>query len=292
MVLSEKTQRILNIVKNVAVYAIMAFAIFMMIFTIFSASTFNKNDRSIFGIKMLIVQSDSMATAEDGSKGAFNAGDLIFSKELDSYKDLQEGDIITFQSADPKSLGQTITHKIRSKTVSADGSVAFVTYGTTTNTDDDVAVVESLILGKYVGKVPFLGQVFGFLKTTPGYIVCILIPFLLLILFQGLNCVKLFKQYRAEQVSALQAEREKLEAEREESKQMMATLIAMQQQMASGAAQAPQPPAAANAPAETTNDPALEAERLKNEQMMQELMALKAQLAQQQAQNNDNNQQG
>jgi hypothetical protein len=62
--------------------------------------------------------------------------------------------------------------------------------------------------------------------------VCILIPFLLLIIYQGLNCVKIFKMYKAEQKAELQAEKDALEAQRKQSEEMMAQLLAMQQQMA------------------------------------------------------------
>ena len=41
------------------------------------------------------------------------------------------------------------------------------------------------VLDKYETNIPKVGRFFMFLKTTPGYIVCILIPFLLLILLQG-----------------------------------------------------------------------------------------------------------
>ena len=70
------------------------------------------------------------------------------------------------------------------------------------------------------------------MKTPQGYIVCILIPFLLLILYQGLNCVKIFRVYKAEQMAQLQAEKDALEAQRKQTEEMMAQLVALQQQMA------------------------------------------------------------
>lgn len=60
----------------------------------------------------------------------------------------------------------------------------------------------------------------------------ILIPFLLLILIQGLNCIKLFRRYKREQMAEMQAEREKLEAERAESQKMMEELQALKAQLA------------------------------------------------------------
>lgn len=61
------------------------------------------------------------------------------------------------------------------------------------------------VLGKYETNIPKVGRFFMFLKTTPGYIVCILIPFLLLILLQGINCIRLFRRYKLEQMAELLA---------------------------------------------------------------------------------------
>ena len=69
------------------------------------------------------------------------------------------------------------------------------------------------------------------MKTTPGYIVCILIPFLLLILSEGIRCIRLFRNYKAEQQAELQAERDKIEEERAETQRMMQELLQMKAQM-------------------------------------------------------------
>ena len=71
-----------------------------------------------------------------------------------------------------------------------------------------------------------------FLKTTPGYIVCILIPFLLLILIQGIHCIRLFRRYKLEQMAEMKEERAKIEEERAESQKMMAELLALKAQLA------------------------------------------------------------
>ena len=159
-----------------------------------------------------------------------------FSAEIVSVgendKGLKAGDIITFISQDPDSFGEVITHKIRSLTADAVGRPGFVTYGTTTNTDDATVVTHEYVVGRYVGRIPNVGSFFQFLKTTPGYIICILIPFLLLILSQGLNCVRLFRQYKSEQMDEMKAERAKLEQERAESQRMMAELLELKARLA------------------------------------------------------------
>lgn len=217
-------KKALNIAKTIFVWLMVALAVFMMIFTIVSVTTFDRADRNLFGYKTFIVLSDSM------SKTDFNAGDIVFVKGVDAST-LKEGDIISYVSQNSHNFGETVTHKIRRLTSDAEGNPGFVTYGTTTDTDDETVVTYPYVLGKYTGHLPKVGAFFQFLKTTPGYIVCILTPFLLLILLQGLNCIKLFRRYKQEQLDEMQAEREKIEAERLQSQKMMQELLALKQQL-------------------------------------------------------------
>ena len=215
----------LKIIRSIFVWLMVALAVFMMIFTIVSVSTFDRADRNLFGYKAFIVLSDSM------SKTDFNAGDLVLVKAVDPST-LKEGDIIAYTSQNTSNYGETVTHKIRKITTDANGEPGFVTYGTTTDTDDETVVTYPYVLGKYQGRIPKVGTFFQFLKSTPGYIVCILVPFLLLILLEGIRCIRLFRKYKAEQQAELQAERDKIEADRAETQRMMQELLAMKAQMA------------------------------------------------------------
>ena len=218
-------KRIWNMITNVLVWAVALFAVGMMIFTVFSVNTFDQNHRSVFGYKAFIVRSDSM------SKTDFDAGDVIFVKDVDPTT-LKEGDIIAYLSRNNHNYGDTVTHKIRRLTTTADGEPGFVTYGTTTDTDDEMIVTYPYVLGKYTGVIPKVGTFFTFLKTTQGYILCILIPCMLLILYEGFNCIKLFRQYRREQMEEIEAEKKNLEEERRQSAEMMKELMALKAQLA------------------------------------------------------------
>ena len=230
----------LKILRSVIVWLIVALAAAMMVFTIVSVSTFDRADRNLFGYKAFIVLSDSM------SKTDFNAGDLVLVKDVDCAT-LQEGDIIAYTSQNSANYGETVTHKIRKLTTDAKGEPGFITYGTTTDTDDETIVTYPYVLGKYQSHIPKVGTFFQFLKSTPGYIVCILVPFLALILIEGIRCIRLFRQYKAEQQAELQAERDKIEAERAETQRMMQELLQMKAQMAAqGDAPKPQDEPAAD----------------------------------------------
>ena len=218
-------KKVWNIVSTVLVWALVAVTVCVMLFTIVSVNTFDRNDREIFGFKAYIVLSDSMSATD------FDAGDLVLVKQVDPTT-LKEGDIIAYTSQNPENYGQTVTHKIRSLTVDGNGEPGFITYGTTTNVDDEAVVTYPYIQGKYQMHLAGVGHFFNFLRTTPGYIVCILIPFLLLIGYQGINCVSIFRRYKAEQMQEIQEEKNALEEERKKSEEMMRELKALKAQLA------------------------------------------------------------
>ena len=221
-------KKALNVIKTTAVWLVVVLAVSMMIFTVISVTTFNRNDRNLFGYKMYIVNSDSMAATD------FKAGSLIFVKEVDPST-LQEGDIITFLSQGTESFGETVTHKIRKKTMDAEGNPGFVTYGTTTGVDDETIVTFPYILGKYETNLPGVGTFFNFLKTTPGYFICIFAPFMLIILYEGIKFFNLFRRYKKEQMAEMEEERAKIEEERAENARMLEELKALKAQMEASA---------------------------------------------------------
>ena len=217
-------KKALRLIKATMVWLIVALAVFMMVFTVISVTTFNRNDRDLFGYKAYIVNSDSMAATD------FSAGDLIFVKEVDPTV-LQEGDIITYLSQNTENFGEVVTHKIRKAVTDAQGNPGFITYGTTTGVDDAVVVTFPFIMGKYETHLNGVGMFFNFLKTPQGYIICIFIPFMLLIMYQGINCIRLFRRYKKEQAEELEHEKARLQAEREENNRMMAELLTLKQQL-------------------------------------------------------------
>ncbi len=216
----------LKIIKNIAVWGLVVIAVLMMIFTILTSTIASPNGGWLFGHKMYVVLSDSMKATD------FDAGALIVVDDT-QYHELKVGDVITFRSPSPENEGEIVTHKIRKKTLSEDGQgIEYVTYGTTTGKNDTNAVTEFHYIGKYQWSIPWLGYVFNFLKTTPGYFVCIFIPFALLIIYQALNCVKLFRRYKAEQMAELVAERDKIAEERQKNEDMLNELKALKEQLA------------------------------------------------------------
>ncbi len=224
-------KKALNIAKTVLTWLLVVAAVAMMIFTVISVNTFDRNDRDLFGFKAYIVRSDSMSTVNgDASKGYFDAGDLIFVKEVDPAT-LKEGDIVSYTSTNTDNFGETVTHMIKSLTTDAEGNPGFVTYGTSTGTEDANVVTYAYVLGKYEGHLAGVGAFFTFLKTTPGYIVCIFLPFLLLIGIQGFNSIRLFRKYKSEQMAEIEEQRAKEKAELEAERAAMAEERRKQEEM-------------------------------------------------------------
>jgi len=238
-------KKTLKIVRNVLTGIVVAFAVFMMIFTLISVNTFDERDRDLFGYKIFVVQSPSMSATD------FDTLDVIFVKEVKDAATLEEGDIISFISQNSDSRGETVTHKIRTKTTDEHGNLAFVTYGTSNAHDDEALVTETYLIGQYTGKIPKLGYFFRFLKSTPGYILCILLPFLLIILSEGIRCIGIFRTYKKEQQKEMEAERAKIEEERAESQKMMAELMELKRQLSEREASAKSEGEGTPAPEET-----------------------------------------
>ena len=253
--MNEKTKNILNLILKIASWILIGITVVIMLFTIVSMATLNKNDRNIFGYKFLIVQSDSMSPSEKNADDDvhFRAGDIIIIKDVENAWALKPGDVISFTSFSEVSYLETVTHMIYEVKKDNNGKVVgYVTYGTNTGAIDDTVVEPEYILGKYTGKIPAVGHLFAFIKSTPGYIVCILVPFLLLILYYGFNVIKLFKKYKGEQNAILEAEKAEIAEEKRQTEQMLRELQALKEQLAMQG-QLPAEPTPTTAPAPTSD---------------------------------------
>lgn len=170
-------------------------AVIIAIFSIFASMSSEKNGKEIFGYKMLIVASDSMSKSalSQNESVYFDAGDLIFVKTTKDNTKFKVGDVITFVSYNPDSYGKTLTHKIREVNYTGAGKlIGYTTYGINTGVSDKALVSPDSIIGEYSGKIPKLGHVFSYLKTSAGYYLSILTPSVLLIIFFSINVGKYF----------------------------------------------------------------------------------------------------
>ena len=232
----ENKKKPLKIILKIITTLLIVFTVAMMIFTVVSVATLDRNDRSILGYKFYIVLTDSMSLSEKNEHMDvhFDAGDIVIIQNIkvENKTKLQPGDIIAFTSENSESWGQTITHMIREVRYNKDGSVAgYVTFGTNTDTNDEALVTPEFVLGKYSAKLPRVGYFFEYLKTTPGYITFILIPFLLLILYNGVDVIRLFRKYKKEQTAILDNEKAEIAAQKQQNEEMLRELMALKAQL-------------------------------------------------------------
>ncbi len=229
-------KKVFNITFKILIWLLVTFTVLVVIFTAVTVATVDKNERSIFGLRFYVVRTDSMSLSENNGEldVHFNAGDIVVVKSIDedAKRLLKPGDVITFMSVNSGSYGETVTHMIREVKVNNENKlVGYVTYGTNTGVNDEALVEPSFVMGVYWGKLVGVGKMFAFLKSVPGYIVCVLIPFLILILYNGINVIRLLRRYKQEQAQALVAEKEKLDAERAENQRMLQELLALKEQL-------------------------------------------------------------
>ena len=212
----------LTITLRVVSGLLLVFAVLVLAFTLFAVRSLGK-DATVFGFKPYVVTSDSM-------QDTFRVGDIVISRQTDVSK-LQVGDVITFKSIDPAAYGIVITHKISGITT-YNGEPAFETYGTTTGNPDEYPVPFDRVLGKYLFRIPKGGYFAQFMRTPQGYLLLVAVPFGLLIALQGVNFIKVFRKYRAEQQQEIDRKKAEIDAERAETERMREELERLRAQVA------------------------------------------------------------
>ena len=165
------THKVLTIVG--IVLCILLTPILLINLTLIAKSYINKDDvPNIGGTTPLIVLTDSMYPI-------IESGDLIICQGAEP-EEIQVGDVIAF--FDPAGNGTTIvTHRVIEVT-EQNGELAWRTKGDNNNTEDRLAVTADKLVAVYEGtRIPGFGNVALFMQSTPGLIVCVVCPILLLV---------------------------------------------------------------------------------------------------------------
>lgn len=110
-----------------------------------------------------------------------NVFDAVINMRVDDPKDLKVGDVITFRSSSPTSIGMTITHRIKAITEDDEGNACYVTKGDANPVEDELCAKYNNVIGKVIVRIPGLGHIQRFLASGVGWLLFILIPALLII---------------------------------------------------------------------------------------------------------------
>ena len=168
---------------------------------------------SLAGVLPLIVLTDSMYPH-------IESGDLIICHTVEA-EDVQVKDVIAF--FDPAGNGTTIvTHRVVEVT-ELNGQLAWRTKGDNNNTEDRLLVTADKLVARYEGtRLAGFGNVALFMQTTPGLIVCVVVPILL---FVGYDMVRrrMYEKSNKQDTDQLMKELEelrRLKAEKEKQEQL------------------------------------------------------------------------
>ena len=164
------------------------------------------------GYLPLIVLTDSMYPV-------IESGDLIIC-HTEEAENIRVGDVIAF--FDPAGNGSSIvTHRVMEVT-EQDGKIAWRTKGDNNNTEDRLLVTEDKLVAEYEGtRLAGFGNVALFMQTTPGLIVCVVCPILLLVGYDMIRR-RMYEKANKKDTDQLMAELEELrrmKAEKEKQEQ-------------------------------------------------------------------------
>lgn len=141
---------------------------------IISVSIFSKTNKNLAGYVFLTVNSGSMDPA-------IKTGSLILVKTI-SPSQLTKGNVITFKN--PKNVNQLITHRIIKISKKENNNYLFTTKGDANNTIDLWEIAPDAIVGKTTYTIPYLGFLVDFIKKPKGFIIFVIVPAVLIIIFE------------------------------------------------------------------------------------------------------------
>lgn len=120
-----------------------------------------------------------------------NVYDVVVDVKVDKPEDIKINDVITFNSSLPGVRGGTVTHRVIAISKDASGKYHFRTKGDHNLVDDGVDIEFNDIIGKVVLKIPGLGNVQRFIMSKTGWLLCVLLPALYVIIKDILKIIKL-----------------------------------------------------------------------------------------------------
>ena len=120
-----------------------------------------------------------------------NTYDTIINVRVDKPEDIAVNDVITFISTSVLNPGTTITHRVIGITKDEKGNVCYQTKGDFNNVEDQACAKYSNVIGKVILKIPQLGRLQFFLASKAGWLLCILIPAIIIIVRDIMRIIKL-----------------------------------------------------------------------------------------------------
>lgn len=160
-------------------------------------------------------------------------GSLIYSGKF-KLDDIKKGDIVTFARTDSSGKNSVVTHRINEvkkveivlftpdKKEQKITKISYVTKGDANGATDPEELLPNQILGKYQWGIPKLGYVAIFAQTQNGFLLLVVLPALVLIIWEIISVIVHFKgKYK----KSSEEEIEKLKKELEKTKKKVKKIV-------------------------------------------------------------------
>lgn len=225
-------KRALKIAGDVLLLLIIAFAMFVLVVSV-SSKKDSDGTATVFGMQLRFVQSDSMAECELTDVSMYEIKSIpvkscVFietvpedeQEKAEWYKRLKVGDVLTFKYV--YSRQETITHRIVNIASSETGGYIITLEGDNKNSENGVlsqTIDTSLddspnyIIGKVTGQSYVLGLIVYALKMPVGIVCFIIIPCLIIIVFEVIRLVRVLGRDNKDRMKA-ECEKQASEIER------------------------------------------------------------------------------
>ncbi|MGI6582777.1 MAG: signal peptidase I [bacterium] len=159
-------------------------------------SRFTGSAPTIAGHHLYVVLSGSMSPA-------FETGSLVVVRPVEA-EDIAVGDIITFR--EPGEETKLTTHRVVE--IEKQGGLHFITKGDANGVVDQEPVPAENLVGRVVLAIPYAGYVADFAQTKQGLVTMVIIPGILIIIFEARNLLRYAGELEREKVAAAAGEGE------------------------------------------------------------------------------------
>lgn len=165
-----------------------------VIITVLVINSRQNGTASLFSLKLLTVQTDSM-------EPLLSEGDMIIGREAAADEVFSVGDVITFEAVIDGEHAYN-THRI-SRTEVINGILCYHTKGDNADSEDEDYIVADQIISRYINiRIPRVGKVFNFLQTKSGIFFCLLLPMLIFLIYQSIAFIRNLISYNKEKLIA------------------------------------------------------------------------------------------
>lgn len=180
-----KKKKVWNTIINVVL--VIAIVLAVLATYVSFVSTSGSGVPSVLGLRLFSIQTDSMYPT-------LLPGDLVVDTAVKDPTALQKDDIITYWTVID---GERVlnTHRIV-EIYDGNGYLIFATKGDNNSTVDTLTVHEAEIVGKYAFRIPGVGKVFDYLQTSTGFLIVVVIPVLIFLLYQLIQFFRVLFEYQ------------------------------------------------------------------------------------------------